>query len=98
MWCLEGEIGQDNVHWCGPTIGDPFCASHQGCDEKREKKKSERDKERPPRRRICFWGTYVYVYAAHSLTHSLNRAPLTHRLFFLFFFFSLLLSSRLLPC
>ncbi|KAL6810386.1 hypothetical protein J3E69DRAFT_174704 [Trichoderma sp. SZMC 28015] len=54
--------------------------------KERERRRGERDKERPPRRRICFWGTDVYVYAAHSLTHSLNHAPLILTGFFSFLF------------
>lgn len=42
MWCLEGEISQDNVHWCGPTIGDPFCAFASGVGSPEGKKRDRR--------------------------------------------------------
>lgn len=46
MWCLEGEISQDNVHWCGPTIGDPFCAFASGMASPGGRKKKKRETER----------------------------------------------------
>lgn len=97
MWCLEGEIGQDNVHWCGPTIGDPFCASHQGCDEKREREEERaRQKRGPPAEEFVSGGqmcTSTCMLPTHSLT---QPRPSDSPAFFFSFLF--LFSSRLLPC
>lgn len=102
MWCLEGEISQDNVHWCGPTIGDPFCALESGVGspggEKKDRRQTEKKRSEGGRARTITPHRWNAIARLCFIARFAPFFPLTDILFFFvissFFHFSRILSRQ----